>query len=146
LISQVFDFTCNFLAIEHLLKFGVMWICPLILFKRPSVGNVALQAMLKKTACNQLFMAPIMNTLFYGYVQLLSRHREDSRPWLQRWKSKLEKEFFQTTAMSLTIWTPLQMINFYFIPPQYRVLYVSTGLTAWLSFLSFIGHRKHHRD
>ena len=38
------------------------------------------------------------------------------------------------------VWPPLQLINFLYVSPTYRVLYVNTTNVAWNIFLSYAKH------
>lgn len=51
----------------------------------------------------------------------------------------LENFLFQT---DWTVWPAAQFINFYFLPPHYRVLYVNLVTTLYNVFLSHIKHKE----
>ena len=38
------------------------------------------------------------------------------------------------------VWPPLMLINFLYVPPAYRVLYVNSATVAWNIFLSNVKH------
>ncbi|RWS24032.1 coiled-coil domain-containing protein 58-like protein [Leptotrombidium deliense] len=44
-------------------------------------------------------------------------------------------------AVDCCIWTPLQAVNFYFLPPKYRFLYVATITLLYDVFFSFVLHK-----
>ena len=39
--------------------------------------------------------------------------------------------------MDLCVWPAAQLFNFYFVPPQLRVLYVSSVTFGWSTFLAY---------
>jgi protein Mpv17 len=113
-----------------------------------------------KIAVNQFTMAPLMNALFYGWVvgSVAAKHavyNEAGEPvgtvsdalaairdpsTAETWMEKLQKEMIPTTLRSVGFWFPAHAINFWFVPPQFRVLYASCGLVVWTSYLSWVGH------
>ncbi|RWS16953.1 mpv17-like protein 2 [Dinothrombium tinctorium] len=48
-------------------------------------------------------------------------------------------------AVDCFIWIPLQAINFYFLPPQFRFLYVSSITLVYDIFFSFVLHRDDYK-
>jgi len=53
----------------------------------------------------------------------------------------LRKEFWPTFKMDITVWPPAQAINFFYLPPAYRVLYISSISLFWNAYLSMVQHR-----
>ena len=43
--------------------------------------------------------------------------------------------------MDLSVWPAAQAVNFYVVPGQYRVAYVSFVALLWNIFLSYISHK-----
>jgi hypothetical protein len=43
--------------------------------------------------------------------------------------------------MDLCVWPAAQAVNFYVVPGQYRVAYVSFVALLWNIFLSYISHK-----
>lgn len=110
--------------------------------------------LLGKVLFNQVTIAPFMNSLFFAYVVAYKeldarRHvpaarepRDDfARAVWNRWKVKMRQEFVETTMLSCMCWTPAHLLNFAYLPPHTRVVFMNTGLAFWMSFLSYIGHK-----
>lgn len=49
--------------------------------------------------------------------------------------------FFPSKQVDLSVWPAAQAVNFYVVPGQYRVAYVSFVALLWNVFLSYISHK-----
>jgi len=66
-------------------------------------------------------------------------HGEESLP--MKITDKLRKDYFHTFLVDMTVWPPLQYLNFYLIPSVYRVLYINFCCIFWNAFLSMQQHK-----
>lgn len=48
------------------------------------------------------------------------------------------QKFVPTFARSCLFWLPAQTLNFAIVPPQFRVVYISTCAFAWVNILCWI--------
>ena len=46
----------------------------------------------------------------------------------------------QLSQMDWIVWPPSQLINFLYVAPAYRMLYVSTVTVVWNVFMSYAKH------
>lgn len=49
-----------------------------------------------------------------------------------------KEKFVPTYARSCLFWLPAQTLNFYYIPPQFRVVFVGTCAFAWVNILCWV--------
>lgn len=54
----------------------------------------------------------------------------------------LQAKFMPTLAANYMIWPLAHLINFKFVPSQYRILYNNVVCVAWLTYLSLLTHTK----
>lgn len=52
--------------------------------------------------------------------------------------AECKEKFVPTFARSCLFWLPAQTINFVFIPPQFRVVYVGTCSLIWANILCWV--------
>jgi protein Mpv17 len=55
-------------------------------------------------------------------------------------REKIRDDLPRLVKGSLSFWTPINFINFYFTPIQYRVLVVSASAVVWNCYLSVVQH------
>ena len=70
--------------------------------------------------------------IFYGFISALEGKN------LQETKTELQRKFLPTYVTACLFWPGIQAVNFALVPPQFRVLMVSTSTFVWLTFLSFV--------
>ena len=54
--------------------------------------------------------------------------------------NELKDKFVKTMILDLTIWPAAQALNFYFIPPPLRLMYLNVVYLAWSITLSYLKH------
>ncbi|GAB1601567.1 mpv17 2 [Argonauta hians] len=94
------------------------------------------KTVVKKILADQAVAAPYFCTTFLIGMSLM-----EGKTWkasVAEWKGK----FLTIYKMDWMIWPPSQFVNFYFLPTQYRVLYVSCITLGWNTLLSYIKHKK----
>ena len=52
------------------------------------------------------------------------------------------QDLFPVIRDSFIAWVPLNTINFYFTPPQFRVVFLSAAQACWLVYLSLVQHKR----
>ncbi|KAL3869287.1 hypothetical protein ACJMK2_041990 [Sinanodonta woodiana] len=95
-------------------------------------GKVAV----KKILADQIVAAPFFCSAFFMGMSLL----EGKTP--QEGVQEVKDKFLMVYMVDWCVWPPCQFINFYFLPTQFRVLYVSSITLCWNTFLSWMKHRK----
>lgn len=87
-----------------------------------------------KIMCDQFVAAPFFAITFFFGMGIL----EDKR-MSECWQ-EFVKKFPTVYLFDWCIWPPTQYINFVWIPPAFRVLYVNIVTVIWDVFLSYIKH------
>ncbi|CAM1310289.1 MPV17L2 (predicted) [Pycnogonum litorale] len=83
----------------------------------------------------ELLMGIPINTTFIFCISRLEGLSNDKS--IQEVKEKFPIMYL----VECVAWPPIQFINFYFLHPRYRVLYVSSVMLFWDVFLSYIIHK-----
>ena len=78
----------------------------------------------KVVADSLLFQAPFL-TLYFMVMGAL----EGLSP--QKIFAKTKESFHQAWALSLLVWTPVQFLNFYFLPVHFQAAFVSAVNVGW---------------
>ncbi|CAH1396174.1 unnamed protein product [Nezara viridula] len=85
---------------------------------------------LKKLLLDQFVMTPQLLTAFYISMSIMEGKEDIFK--------ELKEKFVPTFQRSCLFWLPAQTINFLFIPPVARVVYVGTCSFIWINILCYV--------
>ncbi|XP_050675275.1 mpv17-like protein 2 isoform X1 [Leptidea sinapis] len=91
---------------------------------------------IKKFALDQLIFSPIMIVTLFGSLALLEENP------LQNFKEEVTHKFTTLYKAEWMVWPPAQIINFYFLPTRFRVLYDNTISLGYDVYTSQVKHNK----
>jgi protein Mpv17 len=74
--------------------------------------------------------------MFFGYLHLVEGKTFDE------YVNKLKSDLKTAVMGSWAVWVPAHTINFAFIPPSQRLLYINSIQIGYNVFLSFLGNKK----
>ncbi|KAK4290118.1 hypothetical protein Pmani_036967 [Petrolisthes manimaculis] len=95
----------------------------------------AMKVVLPKLAADALVVTPINLTIFYVGMSILERKKDV----LQEWKQKIIPTFVTASVF----WVPASLINFRFLPPQARVIFVGSCQIIWVSILCWFKRQEY---
>ncbi|KAJ8600613.1 hypothetical protein CTAYLR_007725 [Chrysophaeum taylorii] len=88
-----------------------------------------------KVAIDQTLWAPIFMVMFFTYMCVFDGTPDQILP-------KIKQDIFTAVKGSWGTWVPAHTINFAFIPPSQRLLYINTIQIFFNMFMSVIGNKK----
>jgi len=89
-----------------------------------------------KVAIDQVVWNPIFGCMFFGYLNACEGKS------FAEYKAKLNSDLKTAVMGSWAVWVPAHTVNFAFIPPAQRLLYINTIQIGYNIFLSFLGNKK----
>ncbi|CAF4756588.1 mpv17-like protein 2 isoform X2 [Pieris napi] len=95
-----------------------------------------LQMVIKKLLLDQFICSPIVIMSFFATVAIF----EDNP--LESFTDEVGEKFWILYKAEWYVWPPAQIINFYFLPTRYRVLYDNTISLGYDVYTSHIKHYK----
>ncbi|XP_059612219.1 mpv17-like protein 2 [Phlebotomus argentipes] len=88
----------------------------------------------KKILLDQAIFSPFCIVTFFYSAGLLETKT------LRECNQELREKFLTVYLADWTIWPVAQFLNFYFLPPQYRVLYINVVTMFYNVFLCYVKH------
>ena len=79
---------------------------------------------------------PIYGLMFFGYLNSMEGKS------LEDYTNKVKADPKTAVMGSWAVWVPAHTINFAFIPPSQRLLYINTIQIGYDAFFSFLGNKK----
>ncbi|KAL7505735.1 hypothetical protein ACHAXN_003179 [Cyclotella atomus] len=93
-----------------------------------------------KVAIDQTIWNPIFGLMFFGYLNVVEGKSFDD------YVNKIKADLKTAVMGSWAVWVPAHTINFAFIPPSQRLLYINSIQIGYNVFLSFLGNKKVDSD
>lgn len=91
---------------------------------------------LKKVFIDQLICSPLCITMFFLSLAIL-----ENSSWSEL-KSEITSKAHRLYVAEWVVWPPAQILNFYFLPHRYRVLYDNTISLGYDVYTSQVKHDK----
>lgn len=89
----------------------------------------------EKVAIDQILWNPIFGFMFFGYLNFVEGKS------FQTYVNKIKADLKTSVQGSWTVWVPAHIVNFAFIPPSQRLLYINSIQIGYNVFLSFLGNK-----
>jgi protein Mpv17 len=89
-----------------------------------------------KVAIDQTLWNPIFGLMFFGYLNVMEGKSFDD------YVNKIKADLKTAVMGSWAVWVPAHTINFAFVPPSQRLLYINTIQIGYNVFLSFLGNKE----
>jgi len=93
----------------------------------------SLSNVLRKTAFVQVTVFPGYLTMLFTFLGLVEGLRSSETLW-----SKVTQRVPEAFAGGCVFWPLVNTVNFRYVPPHMRVLYLASAGTVWNTFLSYI--------
>lgn len=95
---------------------------------------------LKKVVIDQLICSPICISTFFLTLGLLEKSNWNDL------KEEIKQKAHKLYIAEWIVWPPAQIINFYFLPTKYRVLYDNTISLGYDVYMSHVKHNNPKKD
>jgi len=90
------------------------------------------KTVIKKIILDQFLLTPWLLAMFFIGMAFLEGAK--GKALLQ----ELKEKFVKTFQLDCLYWIPIQAVNFVFVPPIFRVVFIGVTTFIWMNFLCFI--------
>lgn len=91
----------------------------------------------KKILADQACASP-----FFAFTFFIGTGTLEGKPFNASF-GEFRAKFWEVYKADWTLWPAAQAINFYFLKPKYRVVYVAFVTLVWNTYLSYVKHKDH---
>ena len=102
----------------------------MVVAERLFPGTLAKQ-LAKKVTCDQILFTPIILSNFLMINEILMGNG------ISGVISKIEADFTSMLLANWSVWIPAQFVNFYFMPLNYRVVFIQVVALFWNMYVSW---------
>lgn len=100
----------------------------------------AVKGALAKVAADQLLFAPTFCAVMLGTIGYWRTGTVEAAT------NMLSESYVDVIVSNYKLWPAAQIINFYFIPLQHRVLYVNSLALVWNTYIAWRSEKSHQRS